>query len=475
MATKRATETTGTIIAAIYCRISDARGDDTAGVDRQEADSRALAAARGWTVGRLFVDNDVSAYAAKRRPAYEEMLEAIERGEINAIVVQSAERLYRRMTDLEILSSLLTRKGVAVGTVKSGDVDLTTADGRMHAGLLGVVAKHESEKRGERVSRAAEDRAAAGRFGGGTRRFGYNAKMTELVPAEADLVREAYATIIAGGSLRSICKAWRDSGVTGSAGATMSPNGIKGLLLRPVNAGHGQHLGTLMPGISLAPRLVEPEVWEQARAILLDPARRSSVGPPVVTLLSGLLRCGQCGGVIRAGGVSGGSPGKPSYRCFIRGCIVRHRDSMDAFVIDAVVARVEASRATLSAAISETVPAPDVAPATAEAARIRRQLEGMADVLAAGDIDPADYATGTRKLRERLAVAEAEISAVVGRTSRLSSMLGAGDFRIAFDAAPIDTRRSVLREIIDHVTVSRGKASGWRPNVSSVEIVWKLA
>ena len=56
--------------AAVYCRISDDREGAGLGVARQEADCRQRAAALGWTVVGLYVDNDLSAYAGKVRLAH---------------------------------------------------------------------------------------------------------------------------------------------------------------------------------------------------------------------------------------------------------------------------------------------------------------------------------------------------------------------------------------------------------------------
>ena len=57
--------------AAVYCRISHDPDGTNLGVARQREDCLALAAARGWTVdpADIFIDNDVSAYSGRERPA----------------------------------------------------------------------------------------------------------------------------------------------------------------------------------------------------------------------------------------------------------------------------------------------------------------------------------------------------------------------------------------------------------------------
>lgn len=61
--------------AAIYARISSDKSGQSAGVERQEADCRALASRLGLTVSHVLVDNDISAYSGKPRPQYKRLLE----------------------------------------------------------------------------------------------------------------------------------------------------------------------------------------------------------------------------------------------------------------------------------------------------------------------------------------------------------------------------------------------------------------
>ena len=120
-----------TLRSAIYTRIS--QDDGTAlGVQRQEQDCRALAESRGWTVARVFTDNDVSATRAKVRPAYRDMLAGIEAGEFDALIVYDVDRLTRTPRELEDVIDLADRRGLALASV-GGEVDLATPQGRLTA------------------------------------------------------------------------------------------------------------------------------------------------------------------------------------------------------------------------------------------------------------------------------------------------------------------------------------------------------
>ncbi|HYT25990.1 MAG TPA: recombinase family protein, partial [Actinomycetota bacterium] len=68
--------------AAIYVRISRDREGRQIGVRNQEPPCRELATRLGWTVGRVFIDNDLTAYHERRRPEYEEMLAYVRDGRV---------------------------------------------------------------------------------------------------------------------------------------------------------------------------------------------------------------------------------------------------------------------------------------------------------------------------------------------------------------------------------------------------------
>ena len=99
----------------------------------------------------VFVENDTSALMAQRS-VYHRLLNGIEHLQVDAVVGWSPERLRRSV--LEDFIELIERNHVSVETVKAGLWDLSSSHGRLVTRLLGAVARHESERLGERISRA---------------------------------------------------------------------------------------------------------------------------------------------------------------------------------------------------------------------------------------------------------------------------------------------------------------------------------
>ncbi len=95
--------------AAVYARISSDPNDTSLGVTRQVKDCLTLAERKGWTVGEVFTDNDVSATSGRARPEYQRVMAALAAGRFQALVVWDVDRLTRTPRELEDVVDLAER------------------------------------------------------------------------------------------------------------------------------------------------------------------------------------------------------------------------------------------------------------------------------------------------------------------------------------------------------------------------------
>ncbi len=147
---------------AIYTRVST----KDQSVDRQLKDLRAHAEARGWEIV-IEVEEKISG-AAEKKPEREKILNMARKRKIDAILVLSLDRWSRSTKDLVNTVDELRSLGVAF--VAPGQVDMTTAAGRMMAGMLSLIAEFELELIRERVRSGLANARAKGRIGGRPRR-----------------------------------------------------------------------------------------------------------------------------------------------------------------------------------------------------------------------------------------------------------------------------------------------------------------
>lgn len=293
--------------AAVYLRISRDLTGEGRGVERQREDCLELARALGWTVADVYVDNDVSATSGKPRPEYRRMLADIERGDIDGVVVWSPDRLYRRAADLETLVPVIERHEVQVRTVKAGDLDLTSAYGRMIARILGAIATGEGEVKAERWKRSwrqGRERGEVARTG--SRLFGYT-RDGQVIPHEAAIARRMVNDIVSGGSILGVGRWLEAEGIQTTRGGVWRTAAIRQYLNNPRIAGYSTLKGDIVAEGEWEP-LIDRDTWETVRALLKSRARGYA---PRVALLPGLIFCGRCDERL----LTSMNRGSRNYRC----------------------------------------------------------------------------------------------------------------------------------------------------------------
>ena len=268
--------------AAIYARISQDRDGNQLGIQRQLEDCRAEASRVGWTVAEEYVDDDISAYSGTRRPAYQRMLDDIQDGLRDAILVWHIDRLHRRPLELEQLHRICQQSGVTDLHTVHGAFDLGTGDGMLLARLLAAVAANESDSKRRRGRRKAQQIAESGApHMGGLRPFGFLDDRVTHHPEEAPIIRQLTSRVLAGESLPSLGRWLIDNEVRTVTGKMWKTQVIRGMLLRPRNYAIRELRGQPIGPAAWEP-IISAEQGEALRRLLNDPGSvQESQRPPL--------------------------------------------------------------------------------------------------------------------------------------------------------------------------------------------------
>ncbi|MFJ3811529.1 recombinase family protein [Streptomyces sp. NPDC090073] len=453
--------------AVIYLRISQDRTGAHLGVDRQREDCEALAERNGWEVVETYVDNDLSAYSGKKRPDYRRMLADLDEGTATVVIAWHTDRLHRSPTELEEYIDLSERRGVNTHTCQAGPIDLSTPSGRMTARILGAVARHESEHKGERVARARRQRAMAGEWAGGIRPFGWGVPtgetkkrvdrktgeetdepvldMAKAVPEEAEALRHWTDTILTGGSIRGLVKWCADKGLLTTRGNPITHTDMRDMLLRPRNAGITVYRGEEV-GRGQWEAIVEETKFRAVVAILTNPARTTTPGAQPKWLGSILYRCGrgECDQFVYV--TQSGGRRFPSYRCQTGHGGGRRAEVVDQYVEDVIVERL--SRPDAHDLLLPTGTEVDVAALQAESEQIRRRMTDLAGMFGAGQISMVQFTEGTDTARAQLEGVTKQL-AKAAMQDPLVGLVGATDVRKTWKTLELEQKRNVLRTLVE--------------------------
>jgi DNA invertase Pin-like site-specific DNA recombinase len=408
--------------AVIYARQSrDAEGNGLA-VARQLDECRKLAASRSWRVTAELTDNDISASNGKPRPEFERVMGMVRDRQADVVIVWAVDRLVRRLADLERVIEQCETAGVKLATV-SGDLDLSTDQGRLVGRILASVARGEVERKSARQKLAAQQAAEAGRRRiGCPRPFGYQADHVTPDPAEADAIRWAADALLGGGTVSAVAREWGRRGLSGAQGGQFATDAgkvapgarqaVTAILRNPALAGLSAYRGEIVADGDWTPVLPR-ETWEAVRALLNDPARKPPLG--VRTLLGGLARC-RCGNKVIG---TTNAQGQPVYRCSpaTRGDGQGpHVQLQVRFADEWVTLNVQARLDEDDVADLITPPArrADTAALNTEAASIRRNLDELAADRALGLVSRSQMLAATERGNTRLAEIAAELTEAAG-------------------------------------------------------------
>lgn len=460
---------------AIYCRISRDRQGAGLGVQRQEDDCRELADNLGWTVAAVFVDNDISAYSGKRRPAYEDMLDQMSRGRFHGVIAWHTDRLHRSPLELETYIDVSERGSVTTHTVKAGEIDLSSPSGRAVARTLGAWARYESEHKSERIKRKRLELATAGKNGGGPTPYGYRIEngTPEIIEDDATEIRKAYQTIINGGTIGSIVRDLNHRQIPTRRGKQWTSTAVRNMLKRPTYAGlstyHGEILGT-----SVYPAILTEDQWRTASAIVSDPTRRNQFDARVKHLLSGLILCGECGQPMRISSrAANGRPGPRQFYYKCSGTGGGHASQtavpVEEFIEAVIVARLSAP--DIREALHDTDTGSDFTELKDRQSTLRARLDEAADSFADGAITAGQMEKITARVNGQLADLDMRLADLT-RGSVLPPVTET-DIYAWWDRLDIESKRAVISELMT-ITIRPGvKAAPRRFDPERVDISWK--
>lgn len=486
--------------AALYARYSSE--SQTAETIQTQLDiDRRYCADQGLVVVAVFADEARSGTTLAGREQFRGLVEAARRGEFEVVVAYKFDRLGRSFPEMvAAVHELEQALGLEVHSATESNAPLVR-------NILLSVADDFSRQLGRRVHDALFHYAAQGYCAGGARTYGYRSipapdgrhRVYEIHPDEAAIVRRIWEEYALGQSVKRITHGLNAGGTPSPKGGTWDTSTVTRILhnegyrgwriwnrTRKVRQANGRLTNRLRPRAEWVivegahPAIIDDELWQavervrqRRQACIADGGSARSMTSQY--LLTGLLKCGQCGGNYVLHAPRGPRAGKPYYRCGIhqrrgeavcgnRAAIARER--IETAVV-ALLADELLTKATVEALVEEVREAwgrqdgereAQEAVLAREARRLDREVANLVAAVRSAGLSPA--------LRAELEAAEAQRAALEARRleiaapvplpplpSRPQILAALEGLRCVLDSGTVEQRRYLIADQIEALTV----------------------
>ncbi|MBM3949537.1 MAG: recombinase family protein [SAR202 cluster bacterium] len=470
---------------ALYARVSSEKQDVDLSISAQLKALREYVHKHGYQIVREFVDEAESGRTADR-PVFQEMIALARRkpAPFDTILVWKLARFARNREDSIIYKSLLRKHGVQVVSINE-PVD-NSPTGKMLEGIIEVIDEFYSANLAQEVTRGMREAASRGYWVSAGTPYGYRrvkirdgdverAKL-ELEPEAAAVVKHIFALASSGMGVVEITKRLNAEGIASPRGRRWGKGAVHNVLVNPVYAGtlvwgksgHYHRSAGLTPVTveSAFPAVVDRDTYETVQVQL------RSRGPKVMAprtvssryLLSGLLRCGECGSAMS------GQPGK-SGRYLYYVCATKTRvgrgicrsrpvpaNTMEDFVLEKVrdVLLEDDHVEEMVRLVNEEMTAlrSDLQGKTraiqAQITEVTHRLDRLYDVLETGRVSLDDLAPRIKSLSGRRGELEQTMSQLERQNAPESNYM--------FDRKAVTDYLRELKAVLRHGTASEQKA-----------------
>ena len=313
--------------AVIYARYSSELQRD-ASIEDQVRVCKAYIKHEGWQLVATYTDRALSG-TSHLRPGYQKLVEDARNGELDVVVAEALDRLSRDQEHVAAFFKQLTFAGVRIVTLGEGEIS------ELHVGLKGTMNALFLKDLAAKIRRGQLGRLSIGRSPGGLS-YGYEVVRDYGVDGEPDrgkrridqqaaiLIRRIFKAYVSGMSPRAIASQLNAEGVPAPRGGSWNASTINGnrrrrdgILWNELYIGRliynrqrfvkdpesGRRVPKPNPRrdwvVVEVPELqiIDQALWDQAQTLK---AHNTGQKPHNCRrprrLLSGLMRCGACGG-----------------------------------------------------------------------------------------------------------------------------------------------------------------------------------
>ena len=228
------------MICGIYVRVStEEQAREGFSINAQKEKLKQYALVRDWDIYDIYIDDGISGKNLVDRPEVLRLIQDVEDGKINTVLVYKIDRLTRSMKNLLELLDLFQKKDCNFNSFTEA-IDTSSATGRMFLKIVGIFAEFERENLGERVAFGCEQKAREGYYSPSSPVYGYDhIKGRELTVNEYEkkVINDMFHWYLDSMPQSKIAKRLRDSNIPTKTGGRWTQTTIRNMLTNSLYIG----------------------------------------------------------------------------------------------------------------------------------------------------------------------------------------------------------------------------------------------
>jgi site-specific DNA recombinase len=471
-------------LAREYLRVSRDKSGRLRSPDEQHRENERGALAEGWHLGAPYAEAgalSASRYARKARPGFAALTADLEHDRFGArvLILWECSRGSRRVSEWARFIELLEERQVLVYVTTHGRVyDPSRPRDRHTLHEEGNDNAYDSDKISERVRRAMNANAADGKPHGkapyGYRRHyrigdGGRRELIGQVPedSEARVVREIFAGIGAGVTLRALAARLNERGVAAPGGGRWDGPRVGEIGRNAAYAGWRVHGNSRTE--ATWPKLVARAHYQAVLAILSDESRRTWRPGRSKHLLSYIAACAACGSLLTVRYRRRGGREERAYSCRDRGHVSITQDALDEYITYLACQRL--ARPDVWAALTAAGDDPAAQHAKDEIGRLRDILDEMTTEVSGQRMSVAAFTKIEGQVLPQIEALERQLASLQVAPAVLSVLAGPS-VEAAWGNATVACRRVIVRELFEYVKVGPAERARWTDVADRVDIRW---
>lgn len=300
-----------------YIRVSTTmQAKDGFSLDNQIEEITKKCKKEEWDLLDIFHDKGLSGAYMDKRPGLKDALKYIREHKVNYLVIYKLSRLNRNIEELLKVTRLLEDTSTYLVATADSAVNTEGQMGKAFLVMTGLFADMERENIIEQVRGGMSQKAREGEWNGGTAPLGYDLVEKNLIinEVESKTIKFIFTEYLKGSGYKAIAAHLNGNGIKTKKGGTFSGNSVKDILKNPtfcgkIRWGHRKDWGKIYSNgqrkrvYNEDPILVEGkhdaivdvDTFNQVQDLINNNPRSHMKRFNGNHLLSGLLKCPDCG------------------------------------------------------------------------------------------------------------------------------------------------------------------------------------